>query len=123
MTTASVVERLRALRIVPVIVIDSAREALPLAEALADGGLPCAEITFRTAGAVDALALIARKRPDFLVGAGTVLTTDQADRALGAGARFGVAPGTNPRVLDHCSRIGLPFFPGVATPSDIETAK
>jgi 2-dehydro-3-deoxyphosphogluconate aldolase / (4S)-4-hydroxy-2-oxoglutarate aldolase len=117
-----VVELLRALRVVPVIVIESPRDAIPLAEALADGGLPCAEITFRTAGAVEALALIARERPDFLVGAGTVLSPEQADVALRSGAAFAVAPGTNPRVLEHCRSIGLPFYPGVATPSDLEAA-
>jgi 2-dehydro-3-deoxyphosphogluconate aldolase/(4S)-4-hydroxy-2-oxoglutarate aldolase len=121
-TDSPVVHRLRALRVVPVIVIDSPRDALPLAQALADAGLPCAEITFRTPAAVEALALIARERPDFLVGAGTVLTPDQADRALQSGAKFAVSPGTNRRVVEHCRSIGLPFFPGVATPSDLEAA-
>lgn len=122
MTASQVVDRLRALRVVPVIVIDSPRNAIPLAAALADGGLPCAEITFRTPAAVEALALIARERPDFLVGAGTVLTPQQADLAMRSGAAFAVAPGTNPRVVAHCGDIGLPFFPGVATPSDLEAA-
>lgn len=122
MTASQVVDRLRALRVVPVIVIDSPRDAIPLAAALADGGLPCAEITFRTPAAVEALALIARERPDFLVGAGTVLTPQQADLAMRSGAAFAVAPGTNPRVVAHCRDIGLPFFPGVATPSDLEAA-
>jgi 2-dehydro-3-deoxyphosphogluconate aldolase/(4S)-4-hydroxy-2-oxoglutarate aldolase len=121
-TVSAVVERLRALRVVPVIVIESPRDAIPLAEALANGGLPCAEITFRTPAAVESLSLIARARPDFLVGAGTVLTPQQADLALESGARFAVSPGTNPRVVEHCRRIGLPFFPGVATPSDVEAA-
>ena len=122
MSGQPVVELLRALRVVPVIVIESPRDAIPLAEALADGGLPCAEITFRTAGAVEALALIARERPDFLVGAGTVLSPQQADLALQSGAAFAVAPGTNRRVVEHCRSIGLPFYPGVATPSDVEAA-
>lgn len=113
---------MRALRVVPVIIIDDPKHALPLAEALAEGGLPCAEITFRTAGAADALTLIARHRPDFLVGAGTVLTPAQADRALACGAQFAVAPGMNPRVVEHCLAIGLPMFPGICTPSDIEAA-
>jgi 2-dehydro-3-deoxyphosphogluconate aldolase/(4S)-4-hydroxy-2-oxoglutarate aldolase len=121
-TVPSVVDRLRALRVVPVIVIESPRDAIPLAAALADGGLPCAEITFRTPAAVESLALIARERPDFLVGAGTVLTPRQAELALESGARFAVSPGTNPRVVDHCRQIGLPFYPGVATPSDLEAA-
>jgi 2-dehydro-3-deoxyphosphogluconate aldolase / (4S)-4-hydroxy-2-oxoglutarate aldolase len=121
-TARAVVERLRTLRVVPVIVIDSPRDAVPLATALADGGLPCAEVTLRTAGAAEALALIARERPDFLVGAGTVLTPQQADLALRSGAAFAVSPGTNPRVVAHCREIGLPFYPGVATPSDLEAA-
>jgi 2-dehydro-3-deoxyphosphogluconate aldolase/(4S)-4-hydroxy-2-oxoglutarate aldolase len=120
--TTSVVDRLRALRVVPVIVIDAPRDAIPLATALADGGLPCAEITFRTPAAVEALTLIARERPDFLIGAGTVLTPQQADAARRAGAAFAVAPGTNPRIVAHCADIGLPFYPGVATPSDLEAA-
>jgi 2-dehydro-3-deoxyphosphogluconate aldolase / (4S)-4-hydroxy-2-oxoglutarate aldolase len=120
--TDPVVASLRALRVVPVIVIDSPRDAIPLATALADGGLPCAEITFRTPAAVEALTLIARERPDFLVGAGTVLTPRQADLAKESGAAFAVAPGTNPRVIAHCADIGLPFYPGVATPSDLEAA-
>jgi 2-dehydro-3-deoxyphosphogluconate aldolase/(4S)-4-hydroxy-2-oxoglutarate aldolase len=120
--TESIVDRLRALRVVPVIVIDSPRDAIPLATALADGGLPCAEITFRTPAAVEALTHIASERPDFLVGAGTVLTPQQADVARRAGAAFAVAPGTNPRIVAHCANIGLPFYPGVATPSDLEAA-
>ena len=120
--TDPVVASLHALRVVPVIVIDSPRDAIPLATALADGGLPCAEITFRTPAAVEALTLIARERPDFLVGAGTVLTRQQADLAKESGAAFAVAPGTNPRIVAHCAEIGLPFYPGVATPSDLEAA-
>jgi 2-dehydro-3-deoxyphosphogluconate aldolase/(4S)-4-hydroxy-2-oxoglutarate aldolase len=121
-TVPAVVDRLRALRVVPVIVIDSPRDAVPLAAALADGGLPCAEITFRTPAAVEALSIIARERPDFLVGAGTVLSPQQADLAMASGAAFAVSPGTNPRVVAHCRDIGLPFYPGVATPSDLEAA-
>lgn len=127
MTTAeggstSVEARLRRLRVVPVIVIDDPNQAVPLAEALAEGGLPCAEVTFRTKGASAALERIAKARPDFLVGAGTVLTTEQADRALGSGAQFAVAPGLSARVVEHCQKIGLPMFPGICTPSDVEAA-
>lgn len=114
--------RLRALRVIPVIVIDDPENALLLAEALSDGGLPVAEITFRTPRAAEALHRIAKARPDFVVGAGTVLTTEQADRARDVGAQFAVAPGLNPRVVEHCERIGLPMYPGVATPGDIEAA-
>jgi 2-dehydro-3-deoxyphosphogluconate aldolase/(4S)-4-hydroxy-2-oxoglutarate aldolase len=119
-TGAPLITRLRGLRVVPVIVIDDARQAIPLAAALAEGGLPCAEVTFRTKGAADALARIAHAYPDFLVGAGTVLTTEQADRARGSGAHFAVSPGTNLRVVEHCQRIGLPMYPGVCTPSEVE---
>ncbi|MDB4879301.1 MAG: 2-dehydro-3-deoxyphosphogluconate aldolase/4-hydroxy-2-oxoglutarate aldolase [Gemmatimonadetes bacterium] len=122
MSASSVAARLRALRVVPVIVIDDPAAAVPLANALAEGGLPCAEVTFRTAGAVEALTRIARERPDFLLGAGTVLTPGQADRARDAGAAFAVAPGLNRRVVEHCLKIGLPFYPGVATPSELEAA-
>jgi 2-dehydro-3-deoxyphosphogluconate aldolase/(4S)-4-hydroxy-2-oxoglutarate aldolase len=118
----SVVSRLRQLRVVPVIVINDPKQAIPLAEALAEGGLPCAEITFRTPGAIDALTRIASGRPDFLVGAGTVLTTDQADRARDAGAHFAVAPALNARVVERCLEIGLPMYPGVCTPSEVEAA-
>lgn len=122
MTAIPVIDRLRALRVVPVIVIERPRDAIPLAAALAEGGLPCAEVTFRTPGAVESLKVIAHERPDFLVGAGTVLTPQQADLALESGARFAVSPGTNPRVVAHCRDIGLPFYPGIATPSDLEAA-
>lgn len=122
MPADSVVTRMRELRVVPVIIIDHPERAIPLAEALADGGLPCAEITFRTPGAIEALARIAKARPDFLVGAGTVLTTEQADRALDSGAQFAVAPGMSARVVEHCLKIGLPMYPGICTPSEIEEA-
>ena len=119
---ATVEARLRQLHVIPVIVIDDPERALALAEALAEGGLPCAEVTLRTLGATAALERIAKARPDFLVGAGTVLTTDQADRALDSGAQFAVAPGMNARVVEHCLTIGLPMFPGVCTPSEVEAA-
>lgn len=117
-----VLEALRALALVPVIVIEDPERAEPLAEALASGGLPCAEITFRTPRATDALERIVKRFPGFLIGAGTVLTVEQASRARDAGAHFAVAPGCNARVVEHCERIGLPMYPGVATPSEIETA-
>lgn len=114
--------RLRKLRVVPVIVIDDPAHAVPLADALTAGGLPCAEVTLRTGLAAEALRRIAQARPDVLIGAGTVLTAEQAERARDAGARFAVAPGLNPRVVEHCERLGLPMYPGVATPSDVEAA-
>ena len=117
-----VLDEIRRLKIVPVIVIDDAERALGLADALAGGGLPCAEITFRTPAAAEALRRIAAERPHVLVGAGTVLTTEQAARARDAGARFIVSPGINPKVVEWCRGESLPVFPGVCTPTEIETA-
>lgn len=114
--------RLRALRVLPVIVIDDPADAVPLATALAAGGLPAAEITFRTAGAAEAIRRIAGERPEMLVGAGTVLTPEQAKAARDAGAAFVVAPGFGPRVVDWCLEHGMPVFPGVCTPTEVEAA-
>lgn len=119
---ADPLDRLRSLGIVPVIVIDDADDAVPLADALVQGGLPCAEVTFRTAAAEDALRRISQAHPDMLVGAGTVLRPEQADRAVAAGAKFVVSPGFNPRVVDHCLAVGVPVFPGVCTPTEVEMA-
>jgi 2-dehydro-3-deoxyphosphogluconate aldolase/(4S)-4-hydroxy-2-oxoglutarate aldolase len=120
--TEAVVEQLRRLRIVPVIVIDDPIDAVPLAQALADGGLPCAEVTFRTPRAADALRRITAETPSLLAGAGTVLTPAQAARAREAGARFIVAPGFSPAVVDYCLEHEIPMFPGVCTPTEIEAA-
>lgn len=120
--TEDVTPRLRRLRVIPVIVIDDPENAVPLAGALADGGLPCAEITFRTAAAGEALRRIAQERPDVLAGAGTVLTPEQAREARAAGARFVVAPGFSPAVVDYCLEHEIPVFPGVCTPTEIEAA-
>ena len=117
-----VLDEIRRLKIVPVIVIDDPARALALADALAGGGLPCAEITFRTPAASEALRRIAAERPDVLAGAGTVLTTEHAARARDAGARFIVSPGINPKVVEWCQDHSLPVFPGVCTPTEIETA-
>ena len=111
-----------ALRLVPVIAIERAEWALPLADALLESGLPLAEITFRTAAAAEVIALLAAERPELLLGAGTVLSAADAHRARDCGAAFAVAPGTNPAVITAAREAGLPFFPGVLTPSDIEQA-
>ena len=108
--------------VVPVVAIDSADLALGLADALAAGGLPVAEITFRTRAASDVMARITAERPDMLVGAGTVLNVDDLNRARDCGARFAVAPGFNPTVVEAALDIGLPFAPGVMTPTDVEAA-
>lgn len=119
---SAILEAIRGLRIVPVIVIDDPDAAVPLAAALIDGGLPCAEVTFRTPGAAESLQRMSAEFPDLLVGAGTVLTASQAAEARAAGARFIVAPGFNPRVVDDCLAHDTPVFPGVCTPTDIEAA-
>jgi 2-dehydro-3-deoxyphosphogluconate aldolase/(4S)-4-hydroxy-2-oxoglutarate aldolase len=116
------VDRLVQLKIVPVIVIDDPSAAGLLATALVDGGLPCAEVTFRTAAAGEALRAMSESSPDLLLGAGTVLSVAQAKEARSAGAMFIVAPGFNPAVVDHCLDHGIPVFPGVCTPTDIEAA-
>lgn len=118
----SVLGRIRAMRIVPVIVIDDPADAVPLAAALIAGGLPCAEVTFRTPRALGALRRIAADQPEMLAGAGTVLTPVQAAEARDAGAQFIVAPGFNPAVVDYCLGHDIPVFPGVATPTEIEMA-
>ena len=114
--------RLDALRVVPVVTIDDARDAAGLAAALTGGGLPIAEITFRTDAAAEAIAAIRAAQPALLVGAGTVLDVATADRALAAGAEFIVAPGLNPSVVEHCLARGVAVIPGVATPTEIEAA-
>jgi len=119
---ASVLERFAAMRILPVIVIDDPDDAVPLARALRDGGLPCAEVTLRTPRAMDSLRRITSEVPEMLVGAGTVLSPAQAAEARAAGARFAVAPGFNSAVVEYCQSVELPVFPGVCTPTEIEMA-
>jgi len=106
--------------IIPVIVIENADDAEPLAEALLEGGMDVAEVTFRTAAAAEAIGRIAKRFPEMLLGAGTVLTVEQANRAMAAGATFGVAPGLNPHIVEHYREADELFIPGVMTPSDIE---
>jgi 2-dehydro-3-deoxyphosphogluconate aldolase/(4S)-4-hydroxy-2-oxoglutarate aldolase len=118
----TVLPRLGDLGIVPVVEIPSVDRAVPLGRALLAAGLPCAEITFRTAAAADAIRALRDACPDLIVGAGTILTVDQADAAVAAGATFLVAPGFNPRVVDHARGRDVPMVPGVCTPSEIEGA-
>lgn len=108
--------------IVPVVVLEDARDAAPLAKALCDGGLPCAEVTFRTAAAEEAIRIMVKEFPQMLVGAGTVLTTEQVDRAVAAGAKFIVSPGLNPRIVKYCVEKGILIVPGSSNPSDVEQA-
>ena len=117
-----ILEQLYSFGLVPVIKITDVKNAVPLAKALARGGLNCAEITFRTACAKEAIKAVTDALPDMLVGAGTVLTPEQADEAWEAGAKFIVSPGLNPRVVKHCIEKGYPILPGCATPSEVEQA-
>ena len=117
-----VVKQLSKIGIVPVIKIDNAADAKPLAKALIDGGLPCAEVTFRTACAKEAIAIIAKEFPEMIVGAGTVLTKTQVDDAIEAGAKFIVSPGFNPEIVKYCQSKGCPIVPGINNPSGIEAA-
>jgi 2-dehydro-3-deoxyphosphogluconate aldolase / (4S)-4-hydroxy-2-oxoglutarate aldolase len=113
------IEQLEELGIIPVIEIERSQDAVPLAHALIEGGLPLAEITFRTASAEAAIRSITNEFPEMIVGAGTVLNPDQAGRAVDAGARFVVSPGFSPSVVRFCLERDMPVFPGVATPTDI----
>ena len=114
------VKKISDIGVVPVIKIDRTEDAIPLANALKKGGLCCAEVTFRTDAAEEAIRLIHNEFPDFLMAAGTVLTPSQADVAMRAGASFIVSPGLNPTVVKHCIDKGYPVIPGVSTPSEVE---
>lgn len=118
----AVLEEIQKIGIVPVVVLNDAKDAEPLAKALCEGGLPCAEVTFRTDAAEESIRIIAEKYPQMLVGAGTVLTTEQVDRAVAAGAKFIVSPGFNPKVVQHCLDKGIAVTPGTQTPSEMEQA-
>lgn len=119
---ANIFDQLQELGIVPVVVLDDVKDAEPLAKALVEGGLPCAEVTFRTDAAEESIRIMSEKYPEMLVGAGTVLTTEQVDRAVAAGAKFIVSPGLNPRIVKYCVEKNIPICPGCTNPSDIEQA-
>ncbi len=108
--------------VVPVVVLEQSEDAVLLAKALIDGGLPCAEVTFRTAAAAESIRLMVEEYPDMLVGAGTVLTTEQVDQAMEAGAKFIVSPGFDPEIVDYCLKKDIPVFPGCITPSEAAQA-
>ncbi len=118
----AVLEQFAKIGIIPVVVLDDAKDAEALGNALVAGGLPAAEVTFRTAAAEESIRIMAEKCPGLLVGAGTVLTTEQVDRAVAAGAKFIVSPGLNPKVVQHCLEIGVPVTPGTQTPTEMEQA-
>lgn len=117
-----IIARLRQIKIVPVIAIEEARDIIPLGHALADNGLPVAEITFRTESAAEAISLLKAERPDMLIGAGTVLHREHVRQAKAAGAEFVVSPGLNPNTVQACQQIGIPIIPGVNNASTIEQA-
>lgn len=117
-----VIEQFEKIGIIPVVVLEDAKDAKPLGQALMEGGLPCAEVTFRTGAAEESIRVMSEEFPEMLVGAGTVLTTQQVDRAVAAGAKFIVSPGINPVVAEYCVKKKIPIVPGTCTPSNIETA-
>ncbi|HIX29218.1 MAG TPA: bifunctional 4-hydroxy-2-oxoglutarate aldolase/2-dehydro-3-deoxy-phosphogluconate aldolase [Candidatus Blautia stercoravium] len=119
---STVAEKIAELGVVPVVVLEDAKDAAPLAKALVEGGLPCAEVTFRTAAAEESIKLMTTEYPDMFVGAGTVLTIDQVDRAVAAGAKFIVSPGFDPEIVDYCLEKEIPVFPGCITPSEVAQA-
>ncbi|MCK5737726.1 bifunctional 4-hydroxy-2-oxoglutarate aldolase/2-dehydro-3-deoxy-phosphogluconate aldolase [bacterium] len=118
----AILDQIGKLGVLPVIKIEDAKNAVPLAKAIIDGGLPVAEVTFRTAAAEDSIRAITEAYPDILVGAGTVLTVEQARVAINAGAKFIVAPGFNPTVVDYCLEQGVLMMPGITTPTELEAA-
>lgn len=119
---SDVFEQLSGYGVVPVVVLNRADDAKPLAEALMKGGLRCAEVTFRTDAAEESIKIMSENFPDMLVGAGTVLSVDQVDRAVAAGAKFIVSPGFDPEVVDYCISKNIPVAPGCATPSEVGQA-
>ena len=118
----SIEELFAELKVVPVVVLDDAKDAEPLAKALVEGGLPCAEVTFRTEEAAESIRIMTEVYPDMLVGAGTVLTTEQVDKAVEFGAKFIVSPGFDPEIVDYCIEKNIPVFPGCISPSEVAQA-
>lgn len=118
----AVTKQMEELKIVPVVVLNNAGDAEALGKALCDGGLPCAEVTFRTEAAEESIRIMAEKFPAMLVGAGTVLTKEQVDRAIRAGAKFIVSPGFDAEIVDYCIAKEIPVFPGCITPSEVAQA-
>ena len=114
-----ILEELGNYGVVPVVVLNRAKDAKPLAQALCDGGLKCAEVTFRTEAAEESIRIMSENFPQMLVGAGTVLTTAQVDRAVAAGAKFIVSPGFDPEIVDYCIEKNIPVVPGCITPSEV----
>lgn len=118
----NIYEQFQQMGVVPVVVLEDVKDALPLAKSLVEGGLPCAEVTFRTEAAAESIRQMAEAYPEMLVGAGTVLTTEQVDEAVAAGAKFIVSPGFDPEIVDYCIRKDISVLPGCATPSEVAQA-
>ena len=118
----TVSETIQKMGVVPVVVLNDAKDAAPLAKALVEGGLPCAEVTFRTEAAEESIRIMTTEFPEMFVGAGTVLTIDQVDRAVAAGAKFIVSPGFDPEIVDYCLEKDIPVYPGCITPSEVAQA-
>ena len=122
MKMKNIYEQFQQMGVVPVVVLEDVKDALPLAKALVEGGLPCAEVTFRTETAAESIRQMAEAYPEMLVGAGTVLTTEQVDEAVAAGAKFIVSPGFDPEIVDYCIGKDISVLPGCATPSEVAQA-
>ncbi|MBR1439811.1 MAG: bifunctional 4-hydroxy-2-oxoglutarate aldolase/2-dehydro-3-deoxy-phosphogluconate aldolase [Lachnospiraceae bacterium] len=120
--TQEVLKKFTEVGIIPVVVLNDAKDAEPLGKALMEGGLPAAEVTFRTDAAEESIRIMAEKYPDMLVGAGTVLTIDQVDRAVKAGAKFIVSPGFDPEIVKYCLEKDIPVCPGTQTPTEVIAA-
>ena len=118
----NVSETIQKMGVVPVVVLNDAKDAAPLAKALVEGGLPCAEVTFRTEAAEECIRIMANEFPEMFVGAGTVLTIEQVDRAVAAGAKFIVSTGFDPEIVDYCLSKDIPVYPGCITPSEVAQA-
>lgn len=116
------INKLKNIKIIPVITINNSNHAVPLAKILVDNGLPCAEITFRTSAAIEAIQKIRGEFPTLLIGAGTILTIDQVEQAMNAGADFIVSPGFNPKIVSYCQNNNIPIIPGINSPSLVEQA-
>ncbi|HAZ90945.1 MAG TPA: 2-dehydro-3-deoxyphosphogluconate aldolase [Eubacterium sp.] len=119
---SSMAEKFEQLGVIPVVVLNDAKDALPLAKALYEGGLPCAEVTFRTAAAEESIRIMHEAYPDMVLAAGTVLTTEQVDRAVAAGASLIVSPGFDAEIVDYCISKGIEVVPGIVTPSELAQA-
>lgn len=119
---SELLQKIQEMGVVPVVVLNDSKDAMPLAKALCEGGLPCAEVTFRTDAAEESIRIMAKQFPDMLIGAGTVLTIDQVDRAVSAGAKFIVSPGFDPEIVDYCLKKDIFVLPGCITPSEVAQA-